>query len=544
MRHTALAECYHARMMRRAIPALSGTLALACVLWTRPATAEPTEPVLIGWWSYFAEKTPANKVPTTGHPDHVVDHFGDPDTYYYEPSGGHGLQEDPGILPPEQAWDAMISYILSQSDQFSLASEFTRNESSDINQFAEAYFGWAFAMLYVPKDKYCDTYQVHIGTVDDGVQAMANGRILGYANLGQQNTTIDMVAYGTQELVLRPGINEIVLIHEDQAAVERYVTDVYLTHQGNKVPLAPKNIVWGRVMNQTNAPIYEATVLLPTLNETFVTGPLGFWFFAGLPVGGYDLTAQAGGYLSASAQASVAQGAAATEVVRVDFALEPGCNCPDGTTCGSNGECLEACIPGGGEFQFTCANDGEVCVNGYCVKDPCETIVCNPGFVCEEGACVEIACSNVCCGAGEVCSAGQCVTDNCGAGCPAGQACAGGACVEACSVLTCVNGLLCKDGACLPACDVDPTQCGSTGGDASSPLVDGGAGTEGGIATDGGGGTGGYGGGYAGGSATGGDDGGGCGCSVPGRKGGWGAVVALGIALGLWHRRRRPGLRT
>jgi MYXO-CTERM domain-containing protein len=471
-----------------------------------------------------------------------VDHFGDPDTYYYEPSGGHGMQEDPAILPPEQAWDTMISFILSQSDQLSLASEFTRNESSDINQFAEAYFGWAFAMLYVPKDKYCDTYQVHIGTVDDGVQAMANGRILGYANLGDQNTTIDMVAYGTQELVLRPGINEIVLIHEDQAAVERYVTDVYLTHQGNKVPLAPKSIVWGRVMTQANTPIYQATVLLPALNDTFETGPLGFWFFAGLPDGAYDLTAQAGGYLSAGAQASVAQGAAATEVVRVDFALEPGCNCPDGTTCGSSGECLEACVPGGGEFQFTCPNDGEVCVNGYCVKDPCETIVCNAGFVCEDGTCVEIACSNVCCAAGQVCSAGQCVTDSCGAGCPTGQACAGGTCVDACSVLTCVNGLLCKDGACLPACDVDPTQCGSTGGDASSPLVDGGASTDGGSGTDGGGATGGFGGGYAGGSATGSDDSGGCGCAVPRSTGGWGAVVGLVVGVGLWLRRRRDGL--
>ena len=514
------------------------TLFLTCA---GMAQAEPTDPVVIGWWSYFAEKSEANKVPTTGHADHVVDQFGDPDTYYYEPSGGHGLQEDPAILPPDQAWDTMVSYILAQSDQFTLASEFTRNESSDLNQFAEAYFGWTFAMLYVPKDKYCDTYQVHIGTVDDGVQAMANGKILGYANLGDQNRTIDMVENGTQNLVLRPGINEIVLIHEDQCAVERYVTDVYITHNGNKVPLAPKNILWGRVMDQSSNPIFEATVFLGGPGgEPFETGPLGFWVLR-WPGRRFLRSDRTSG------------GAILRRMRKPTWLLDrpPRRSCASTLrwswgaialmvpNAGRTANASSPVYPAAGEFQSSCPDPDEVCVNGYCVSEPCDTMMCDPGFTCEDGACVEVACSNVCCGEGQVCSGGMCVENQCGEGCPAGEVCAGGECVDGCSVLTCVNGLLCKDGVCLPACEVDPSQCSSGESDAGSPLVDSGTGADSGQGSSSGGSGGESSSGYSGGSATDGeDDGGGCGCSVPNHRSRWGALIAVALGL-LWARRRR-----
>jgi MYXO-CTERM domain-containing protein len=530
--------------MRRSYPRpiLAMGLAAAALALAPTVRAEPSEPVLIGWWSYFAPEGDANKVPTTTNPNHVVDHFGDPDTYYYEPSGGHGMQEDPSVLPPEQAWQNLVSYILAHADQFSLASEFTRNEGSDINKFQEAYFGWAFAMLYVPREMYCDDYKVHIGTVDDGVQAMANGKILGYANLGDHDVSIDMVQYGTSELVLRPGINEIVLIHQDQCAVQRYVTGVYITHNGVQVPLAPKNILWGQVTDQSTAkPIYKADLLLSgSSTDTFTTGPFGFYFFAGLADGTFDITAKAGGYIGASAQGAVALGQAATEAVRVDFALQPGCNCPDGTQCGSGGECLEPCVPGGGEFQFTCPNPGEVCVSGYCVKDLCDTILCAPGMTCENGTCVEVACSNVCCEPGQVCSGGACVADQCGNGCNTGYACFGGQCVDACSVLTCVNGLLCKEGKCLPACDVDPSRCGAMG-DGGTTLYDSGLFGDAGYVQDGGGGSN-TGHGAPGGTATDGSSGG-CGCRLASGDSGRPPIpilaAGLAAALAASQRRRR-----
>ena len=72
------------------------------LLWAASAAAEPTSPVVIGWWSYFTPEGAAYQVPTTD-PSHPVTSYGDPDTYFYEPSGGHGLQGDPATYPPDQA---------------------------------------------------------------------------------------------------------------------------------------------------------------------------------------------------------------------------------------------------------------------------------------------------------------------------------------------------------------------------------------------------------------------------------------------------------
>jgi MYXO-CTERM domain-containing protein len=509
------------------------------------ASAEPVDPVVIGWWSYFDDV----KVPTTSSPAHTIEGFGDADTYYYEPSGGHGMQEDPNVLSPDQAWQNLVSYVLAKSNGVSLSPTFSIQTTSDLSALTEAYFGWALVLLYVPKDKYCDSYRVHIGSVDDGVQAMANGKILGYATLGQYDTYIDMVEYGTSppELVLRPGINEVVLIHEDQAAIERYVTNVWIEHDGVPIDLAPKSIAWGRAFDSaTQAPIYKANVGITGegVSDTFLTGPFGFYFFSSLADGAYSLTADAAGYKTQTGDATLALGQGATEVVRVDLALELGCSCPDGTVCGPSGGCLSPCVVVG-EVGEGCEDPAEVCVNHVCVKDPCDTLTCAPGFECQAatdaggvayGTCVELACSNVCCTPGEVCSGGACVPDGCAACTPPAETCAGGSCVDACSVVTCAGSLVCVGGVCLSPCDANPEGCGAGGGFT-------GFGGGGGSATSGSGGSGE--GGFSGGTgapARGAADDGGCGCRVGGSeepsRPGWLSLAALASAAGLRRSRR------
>ncbi|MFO0760150.1 MAG: carboxypeptidase-like regulatory domain-containing protein [Byssovorax sp.] len=534
-------------------PALAAPLAfLVASSLAAPALAEPTEPVVIGWWSYFDN----TKVDTTTSAAHQVTSFGDPDTYYYEPSGGKGLQEDPNVLPPDQAWQNMVSYILAKSNNASLSASFGIDTNSDLSQFTQAYYGYALVLLYVPKDKYCDGYRIHIGSVDDGVQAMANATILGYDNLGEQNKYIDMVEYNSNppKLVLRPGINEVVLIHEDQAAVQRYVHDVWIEHNGAQIPLAPKNIAWGRAFDSmTMKPIYEAKIGISGngVNDSFVTGPFGFYFFDGLFDGSYALTADAAGYKTGAGNVAVALGQGVTEVVRTDFPLEEGCTCPEGKMCGPSGGCLDPCKPHG-EFGEICDDPAATCVNHVCVTNPCDTLTCKPGFLCEEGMagnppvavgnCVEQACSNVCCGPGQICSAGACVADNCGAGCPNGQACAGGNCVDACSVLTCVAPLVCVAGVCEDPCKADPASCGGAGGGFG---VGGGGGFFPGTGGAGGGGgssgTGGATGTSGTTSSSGGASGssGGCGCRAGGDDPEAAGALALTLAGLLISRRRR-----
>ena len=442
---------------------------MATLLWSLSAAAEPTEPVVIGWWAYFDPV--GTKTASGGDPRYVIDHFGDEDTYYYEPSGGHGLREDPAMLPPDVAWKTIIDFTMAKSSGVTLSATFTREERSDLSQFTETYFGWAFALLYVPKEQYCDGYLIALSAVDDGIQAMANGKICGYASLGGAQT-INLTESGTGKVVLRPGLNEVVVIHEDQAKVERFIRDFGVQHNGAPIPLAPKSIIVGRVNeNGTTDPLNEAVVTLldPTGKtlDTFTTGPLGFYFFAGLANGTYQVSASADGYITNTGSASVAVGAAATEVVTTDIGLAPGCTCPDGTPCDTAIDCLAGCVKLE-EFGETCPADDEVCVRvdtasgtkGVCVSDLCDTLTCAKGFQCKDGACVEVACGNVCCSSGEVCAAGLCVPNACpAAGCPAGELCAGGACTKACDLVTCVDGLTCTDGMCLEECEVFPERC-------------------------------------------------------------------------------------
>lgn len=540
----ASARAYHDRMkLLRRIAAAASLAAFASL--ASPAAAEPTEPVVIGWWSYFTPEGPAYQVPTTD-PAHPVTAWGDPDTYYYEPSGGHGLQDS--SIPPDQAWQSIISFILSKTNGATLSSDFTINTSSDLNQWTQAYFGWALVLLYVPKDKYCDSYRIHIGTADDGVQAMANAKILGYATLGENDKYINMVEYQTSNLVLRPGLNEVVIIHEDQAAVERYVRNAWLEHNGQQIPLAPKNIILGQVTDKgTGKPIYESQVTLSGngKSDTFLTGPFGFYFFDGLTDGAYQVNADAAGYASGAGTASVALGTGATEVVRTDLPLDQGCTCPSGKSCGPSGGCLDPCKQSG-EFGETCATPGFTCVNHVCVSNPCDTLTCSPGFHCQVGVagtppapvgkCVELACSNVCCLTGEVCSGGVCLTDNCGAGCPDGQTCSGGNCVDACSVIHCVSPLACVQGVCIDPCVANPASCQPDGGAGGSINFGGNGGTGGTTST----GTSPGGSGGAGGGGSGTSTKSGCGCDVAGGgERGLGAVLALGAVSLLAARRRR-----
>jgi MYXO-CTERM domain-containing protein len=502
------------------------------------AHAEPTDPVVIGWWSYF---DPVH-YPTSTNPSYTVTYNGDPNDFYYEPSGARGMR-DP-TLPAATAWNTLVSFILSKTSSATLSSGFTIDETSSVSVcFCAAQYGWALGLLYVPKDKYCDTYRLHVGAVDDGVELLVNGTVVGNKTIAQNGDPSKewlSLVDGAGKSILRPGINEVVVIHADDQQVQRYVHDVYLEHAGTQVPLAPKNIVYGRITDDaaTPKPIYESTVQLKdaagAVKDTFVTGPLGFYFFAGLPNGTWTVDAVAGGYKEGTTTGTTAGGTAAGEARRVDLALSPGCSCPSGKTCSSSGQCLDPCIRVG-ELGEGCADPSQTCVDHVCVKNACDTLVCKGGFHCQAGACVENACSNVCCGSGQICSAGACVANSCpAAGCGAGKVCAGGACVDACSTLTCLTGLTCKDGKCLDPCTADPSACstadaGDTGiviGDDTGVTIDDGAVADAGDAGGGGGG-------------ASGDSGSSCGCTVPGGAATTASGLFAAIALAMAGARRR-----
>jgi hypothetical protein len=496
------------------------------------ASAEPKDPAVIGWWSFFDP----THYPTSTNPAFPVTFNGDPNDFYYEPSGARGMR-DP-TLDPTTAWNTLVSFILGKGSTTKLSSEFTIDEKSSVSVcYCQAQYGWALGLLYVPKDKYCDAYRLHVGVVDDGVELLVNGTIVGNKSYSQNDAAHEWfpLVDAAGKSILRAGLNEVVVIHADDQEAYRYVHYVYLEHAGSPIPLAPKNIVFGRVTDgaATPQPIYPSTVTLKdaagATKDTFTTGPLGFYFFVGLPDGTWTVDATAASFKESTATGTTKAGTAAGEARRVDVAMSPGCSCPSGKTCSASGQCLDACVMAG-EFGEACADPAQTCVNHLCVKDPCDTLTCKKNFHCETGSCVEDACSNVCCGGGQICSAGICVTNSCpSSGCGTGFVCAGGACVDACTTVVCVTGLVCKGGKCLDKCTADPASCvvpdaggfdGSLGDDAGSGDAGGAdAGTESPL-----------------------EGSSGCGCAIPGGNAsalaGLAALSALALATAARRRRR------
>ena len=163
-----------------------------------------------------------------------------------------------------------------------------------------------------------------------------------------------------------------------------------------------------------------------------------------------------------------------------DTQTDEGSLCAGGATC-THCQCALPCAVG----EFQCP-EGRICVDNFCLIDPCFNVTCNPlpngdKQVCDpdDGTCVR-ACDQVTCGPGQVCVgmlgecrpddcttfpdrcsateecvAGVCVADPCaGVTCPSGEYCQAGDCHGTCTGVTCPTGQRCEFG----ECETDP--CG------------------------------------------------------------------------------------
>ncbi len=149
----------------------------------------------------------------------------------------------------------------------------------------------------------------------------------------------------------------------------------------------------------------------------------------------------------------------------------------DQSTPGGRAECVSACsvitcaplacVPATGEckpddcttFPERCG-DGENCVNGVCVENPCLDVTCGGGQYCVLGDCID-SCAGVQCPAGERCRLGVCEVNPCGGPCPAGQACndSTGTCVvDRCDQLSCPLNQWCNPTNNGGTCEDDPCQ--------------------------------------------------------------------------------------
>lgn len=184
---------------------------------------EGTAAFLAGW--YVLDDGVAYE--TTSSPEHVVDHHGDEDLYWYEPSGAHGLL---GGEDPATAFARMREYVISRvGSPTPVTGPFDWDESSTLATFEFATFTYFLCDFYVPADDDAALYEIRSGAVDDGIQVMVNGTILGRQRLGEAGG-----AWSLAEAV--PGaLNTLIIILVDDSQVDKYVHDLAFYRDGELV---------------------------------------------------------------------------------------------------------------------------------------------------------------------------------------------------------------------------------------------------------------------------------------------------------------------
>ncbi len=180
----------------------------------------PFEGFSTGWYVW----DPRVPVSTTTSADYVVDHHGDEDVYYYEPSGAHGMS---GSSDVSGDFALLRDYVIANAGAPVLATgPFDWDETSTVTQFAQATFTYFLCDFYLPADADPSTYTIETGAVDDGIRVLVNGQILGHQKLGE----------GSGRWTLggaTPGaVNTLVIILVDDAAVNKYLHGLGFYHDG------------------------------------------------------------------------------------------------------------------------------------------------------------------------------------------------------------------------------------------------------------------------------------------------------------------------
>jgi len=163
---------------------------------------------------------------TTSNPSYSVDSHGDSDLYWYEPSGAHGLL---GSSDPEADFALMRDYVLDRAaGPFPATTPFDYDGDSDLATFEWATFTYFMCDFYLPADADPSEYEIYSGAVDDGIQVMVNGEILGRITLGEAGS------WGLDNAVAGQ-VNTLIIILVDDSKVDKYISDLGFYRNGSFV---------------------------------------------------------------------------------------------------------------------------------------------------------------------------------------------------------------------------------------------------------------------------------------------------------------------
>ncbi|MFZ5475593.1 MAG: hypothetical protein ACOZNI_02355 [Myxococcota bacterium] len=165
----------------------------------------------------------ATVYPTVSNPSYVVDRVGDPDGYWYEPSGVHGLL---GSADPIGDFEVLHDWILERAGAPTpVTGPLTFRAGSAVPPLEGASFSYVMCDFWLDWGDDPSLYTIASGMVDDGVRVMVNGEVLGHLEYGQSGSWPLTGAIPGQ-------VNTLIVILQDNAEIEKFLVDLAFYRDG------------------------------------------------------------------------------------------------------------------------------------------------------------------------------------------------------------------------------------------------------------------------------------------------------------------------
>ncbi len=171
-------------------------------------------------WYIVNDDTPYD---LTSNTTYRVDYDGDPDAYWYEPSGVHGLT---GSADPTADFAVLRDYVIDRAGGPTVVTgPLSFYAASDLPDMMEGSFSYILCDFWMDPSEDPSRYEISTGRVDDGVRVIVNGQILGELTYSQSG------AWPLTNAI--PGqVNTLVVILMDNAMWEKYVYDLAFYKDG------------------------------------------------------------------------------------------------------------------------------------------------------------------------------------------------------------------------------------------------------------------------------------------------------------------------
>jgi hypothetical protein len=186
---------------------------------TQMGNARAFEGFSTGW--YIVDDS--TNYETTSNPSHTVESYGDLDGYWYEPSGAHGMIDSTDVATD---FATLHDYIVARAGAPTpVTGPLTFHTTSTVPSYTYASYSYILCDFWLDASDDPSLYSVSSGTVDDGVLVIVNGEILGNLTLGNSGSW-------SLEHAVPGAVNTLVVILEDNSAVDKYLNDLAFYRDG------------------------------------------------------------------------------------------------------------------------------------------------------------------------------------------------------------------------------------------------------------------------------------------------------------------------